>query len=166
VLVTLLAEVAINYVEVRSWQARLSVAEANRSAQAKTLQLVQLNVAAGEVSRLDLEQARSNLETTQSQIPKLETQPAQAKHRLAVLLGQTPGALNAELDERQPLPPPEVAVGVPAEVFRRRPDVRRTERKLAAQTARIGVATTDLYPKFTLLGSIGLEALSFPSLFL
>jgi NodT family efflux transporter outer membrane factor (OMF) lipoprotein len=167
VLVTLLAEVALNYVEVRSLQTRLSVAEANRGAQAKTLQLVQLNVAAGEVSQLDLEQARSNLETTQSQIPTLETQLAQAKNRLAVLLGQTPGALNAELSKHQPVPvpPPEVAVGVPADVLRRRPDVRRAERELAAQTARVGVATTDLYPKFTLLGSIGLEALSFPSLF-
>ncbi len=167
VLVTLLAEVALNYVEVRSLQTRLSVAEANRDAQAKTLQLVQLNVAAGEVSRLDLEQARSNLETTQSQIPTLETQLAQAKNRLAVLLGQTPGALNAELGERQrvPVPPPEVALGVPADVLRRRPDVRRAERELAAQTARVGIATADLYPKFTLLGSIGIEALSFPSLF-
>jgi outer membrane protein, multidrug efflux system len=167
VLVTLLAEVALNYVEVRSWQARLSVAEANRDAQAKTLELVQLNFTAGEVSRLDLEQARSNLQTTQSQIPTLETQLAQAKNRLGVLLGQTPGALNAELGERQrvPVPPPEVAVGVPADMLRRRPDVRRAERELAAQTARVGVATADLYPKFTLLGSIGLEALSFSNLF-
>jgi outer membrane protein, multidrug efflux system len=76
-----------------------------------------------------------------------------------VLLGQTPGALNAELGKHQPVPvpPPEIAVGLPAEVLRRRPDVRRAERDLAAQTARVGVATADLYPKFTLLGSIGVE---------
>jgi NodT family efflux transporter outer membrane factor (OMF) lipoprotein len=167
VLVTLLAEVALNYVEVRSWKTRLAVAEANREAQAKTLALVQSNYEAGEVSRLDLEQARSNLDTTQSQIPTLATQLAQAKHRLAVLMEQPPGTLNAELAARQPVPvpPPEVAVGVPADLLRRRPDVRRAERELAAQTARIGVATADLYPRFTLLGSIGLEALSFSNLF-
>jgi NodT family efflux transporter outer membrane factor (OMF) lipoprotein len=167
VLVTLLAEVALNYVEVRSGQTRLAVAEANRDAQAKTLALVQLNYEAGEVSRLDLEQAQSNLQTTQSQIPTLEIQLAQAQHRLAVLLGQPSGTLDAELGERQrvPVPPPEVAVGVPADTLRRRPDVRRAERELAAQTARIGVATADLYPRFTLLGSIGLEALSFSNLF-
>jgi NodT family efflux transporter outer membrane factor (OMF) lipoprotein len=167
VLVTLLAEVALNYVEVRSLQTRLAVTEANRDAQAKTLELVQASFDAGEVSQLDLEQARSNLQTTQAQIPTLETQLAQAKNRLGVLLGQPPGTLNAELGERQPVPvpPPEVAVGVPAETLRRRPDVRRAERELAAQTARIGVATADLYPRFTLLGSIGLEALSFSNLF-
>jgi outer membrane protein TolC len=119
VLVTLLAEVALNYVEVRLWQTRLLVAEANRDAQAKTLELVRLNFEAGEVSRLDLEQARSNPETTQSQIPTLETQLAQAQHRLEVLLDQPPGALNTELGERRrvPVPPPEVAVGVPSDMF-------------------------------------------------
>jgi NodT family efflux transporter outer membrane factor (OMF) lipoprotein len=148
-------------------QTRLAVTEANRDAQAKTLELVQASFKAGEVSQLDLEQARSNLQTTQAQIPTLETQLAQAKNRLGVLLGQPPGTLNAELGERQPVPvpPPEVAVGVPADTLRRRPDVRRAERQLAAQTARIGVATADLYPRFALLGSIGLEALSFSNLF-
>jgi NodT family efflux transporter outer membrane factor (OMF) lipoprotein len=162
VLVTLLAEVALNYVEVRSFQMRLAVAEANRDAQAKTLELVQANFEGGEVSRLDVEQARSNLESTRSQIPTLETSLAQAKHRLAVLLGQPPGSLDDELHKfkRVPLASPSVAIGVPANMLRRRPDIRRAERELAAQTAQIGVATAELYPKFTLIGSIGLESFS------
>ena len=160
VLVTLVAEVALNYVEVRSFQTRLAVAKANRDAQAKTFELVQANFEGGEVSQLDVEQARSNLESTRSQIPTLQTSLAQAKHRLAVLLGQPPGSLNEELRKRKrvPLAPPSVAIGVPANVLRRRPDVRRAERELAAQTALVGVATADLYPKFTLIGSIGLES--------
>ncbi len=160
VLVTLLAEVALNYVEVRSFQTRVAVAEANRDAQAKTLELVQANFEGGEVSRLDVEQARSNLESTRSKIPAFETALAQAKHRLAVLLGQPPGSLNEELRKRKPVPlaPPRVAVGVPANVMRRRPDVRRAERELAAQTAKVGVVKADLYPKFILIGSIGLES--------
>jgi NodT family efflux transporter outer membrane factor (OMF) lipoprotein len=160
VLVTLLAEVALNYVEVRSFQMRLDVARANRDAQSKTLELVKANFEGGEVSRLDLEQARSNLETTRSQIPTLEISLSQARHRLAVLLGQSPGSLNVELAERKrvPLAPPQVAIGLPANLLRRRPDVRRAERELAARSAEVGVATADLYPKLNLIGSIGLES--------
>lgn len=162
VLVTLLAEVALNYVEVRSFQTRLAVANANGDAQAKTYDLVLANFEGGEVSRLDVEQARSNLETTRSQIPSLETSLAQAKHRLAVLLGQEPAALNEELKKpgHVPVAPPQLAVGVPADLLRRRPDVRKAERELAAQTAQIGVATAELYPKLTLIGSIGLDSFS------
>lgn len=162
ILVTLLAEVALNYVEVRSFQTRIAVAKANRDAQAKTFDLVLANFEGGEVSRLDVEQARSNLEATRSQIPTLETSLAQAKHRLAVLLGQEPAALNEELRKpgHVPLAPPQVAIGVPADLLRRRPDVRKAERELAAQTAQIGVATAELYPKLTLVGSIGLESFS------
>ncbi len=162
ILVTLLAEVALNYVEVRSFQTRIAVAKANRDAQAKTFELVLANFEGGEVSRLDVEQARSNLEATRSQIPTLETSLAQAKHRLAVLLGQEPAALNEELRKpgHVPLAPPQLAIGVPADLLRRRPDVRQAERELAAQTAQIGVATAELYPKLTLVGSIGLESFS------
>ncbi len=168
VLVTLLAEVALNYVEVRSFQTRLSIAEANRDTQEETYQIVQARFDAGLTSQLDVEQAKFNLEQTRSQIPTLQIGLEQAKNRLSVLLGQNPGALKEGLAERKPIPvtPLEVAVGVPAEVLRRRPDVRRAERQLASQTAQIGVATAELYPKFTLVGSIGLEALSFGNLFL
>jgi NodT family efflux transporter outer membrane factor (OMF) lipoprotein len=161
-LVSLLAELALNYVEVRTYQARLSVAEANLAAQAETCELTTGRVEAGLATQLDAEQARYNLESTRSQIPSLRSGLEEAKNGLAVLLGEPPGAVQAELEERQPIPVAslEVAVGVPAEVLRRRPDVRQAERKLAAETARVGVAMAELYPKFSLLGSIGLEALS------
>lgn len=161
VLVTLIAEVALNYVEVRSFQRRLAVLEANRSTQERTLELVQASVDAGEVSRLDLEQASTNLELTRSQIPLIQAGLEQSKNRLAVLLGSQPGALSDELADEAgiPVPPATIAVGVPAEALRRRPDIRRAESELAAQTARVGVATADLYPTFRMLGSIGLDSM-------
>jgi NodT family efflux transporter outer membrane factor (OMF) lipoprotein len=167
VLVSLIAEVALNYVEARTFQTQLQVAEENLKAQAETLQLVEWRFAAGLVSSLDVEQAKSNLENTRAQLPRLRSNIEAAKNRLAILLGIFPGMLEAQLASRMPIPeaPLEVAVGVPAEALRQRPDVRRAERQLAAQTARIGVATADLYPKFALPGSIGLEALSANHLF-
>ena len=167
VLVSLCAEVALNYVEARTFQTQLQVAEENLKAQAETLQLTEWRFAAGLVSSLDVEQAKTNLESTRSQLPKLRSDIEAAKNRLAILLGVFPGTLKAPLAASKPIPeaPLEVAVGVPAEVLRRRPDVKGAERQLAAQTARIGVATADLYPKFSLPGSIGLEALSANHLF-
>jgi len=167
VLVSLLAEVALNYVEARTFQTQLQVAEENLKAQSETLQLTEWRFAAGLVSQLDVEQARANLENTRSQLPRLRSSIEAAKNRLASLLGTFPGSLEKQLAVRKPIPraPIDVAVGVPAEMLRRRPDVRRAERQLAAQTARVGVATADLYPKFSLPGSIGLEALSTNHLF-
>ena len=166
VLVSLLAEVALNYIEVRTYQARIAVAEANLDAQSETYQLTLWRYQAGLSDELAVQQARYNLENTRSQIPPLRTGLEEAKNRLAVLLGEEPGKVHGEVEKREPIPvtPLEVAVGVPADVLRRRPDVRRAERELAAQTARIGVATADLYPKLTLSGSIGLEALSLTNL--
>jgi len=166
-LVSLLAEVALNYIEVRTFQARLAVAEANLVAQSETYQLTLWRFEAGLSDKLAAEQAQFNLENTRSQIPTLRTGSEQAMNRIAVLLGEQPGMVHKELEQCKPVPitPLEVTVGVPAEVLRRRPDVRRAERELAAQTARIGVATAELYPKFKLSGSIGLEALSFGNLF-
>jgi NodT family efflux transporter outer membrane factor (OMF) lipoprotein len=162
VLVTLTGEVALNYVEVRSSQTRLAVAEANRDAQQETYRLTQWRYQAGLVTQRDVEQAKAGLEQTRAQIPALETGLEAAKNRLAVLLGKHPGSLDKELSERKAIPAAsmEIALGVPADALRNRPDVRRAERQLAAQTARIGVATADLYPKLSLTGSIGLEALS------
>jgi multidrug efflux system outer membrane protein len=166
VLVSLLAEVAVNYLDVRTFQVRLAVAEANLEAQSETYQLAQWRYEAGLSDELTVQQARYNLENTRSQIPTLRTGLEEAMNRIAVLLGEQPGKLHAELEKREPIPvtPLNVAVGVPADLLRRRPDVRQAERQLAAQTARIGVATADLYPKFTLSGSIGLEALSLNNL--
>lgn len=167
VLVSLLAEVALNYVEVRSFQTRLSAAEANLGAQEETYRITQWRFQAGLTTQLDVEQAKYSLEQTRAQIPVLQTGLVQAENRLAVLLGQPPGSLKDALAEPKAIPvtPLQVAVGVPADVLRQRPDVRRAERQLAAQTAQVGVATADLYPKFSLLGSIGFEALSTDNLF-
>jgi len=167
VLVSLLGEVALNYVEVRTYQTRLAVAEANLAAQEETYRLTQVRYQAGLSDELAAQQARYNLEETRSQIPNLRTGLEEAQNRLAVLVGEQPGAVHADLAQRQPIPVPPltVAVGVPADVLRRRPDVRQAERELAAQTARVGVATADLYPKFALNGSIGLEAFSLGKLF-
>jgi len=168
VLVSLLAEVALNYVEVRLFQARLSVAHTNLDAQKETYNIAQWRFQAGLSSRIDVEQAKYNLEQTRSRIPDLHTGLERARNRLSVLLGQYPGSLKIALAEHKDIPvtPLEVAVGVPADVLRHRPDVRRAERQLAAQTAKVGIATADLYPRFSLLGSIGLEALSMDNLFL
>ena len=166
VLISLLAEVALNYVEVRTFQNRLTVAEANLEAQNETYQLALWRYQAGLGDELDVQQARYNLENTRSQIPVLRTSLEEAMNRIAVLLGEEPGKVHTELEKKEPIPvtPLRVAVGVPADVLRQRPDIRKAERQLAAQTARIGVATADLYPKFTLNGSIGLETISLNNL--
>ncbi len=162
VLVSLLGEVAVNYIDVRSYQARIAAAEGNIAKQAETYQLTLWRQEAGLGDELAVQEALSNLESTRSQLPDLRSGLEAAQNRIAVLLGEQPGAVHRELETPVPIPTPpiDVAVGVPADTLRRRPDVRRTERELAAQTARVGVATAELYPKFTLMGSIGVEALS------
>lgn len=162
VLVSLLAEVGLNYVEVRTFQARLAVTEANIKTQQETYDLNRSRYQAGVIDELPVQQSLRILETSRSQIPALRTRLEAAKNRLAVLLGEQPGKLHRELAAKRPIPglPKTVVVGIPAETLRQRPDIRRAERNLAVQTARIGLATADLYPKFRLFGTIGLESLS------
>ncbi|MCK5379405.1 MAG: efflux transporter outer membrane subunit, partial [Acidobacteria bacterium] len=150
VLVSLYAEVALAYVSVRSSQERIGLAKANVQGQEETQQLTGDRFAVGLVSALDVAQADSNVANTRSLIPVLETRLNQSLNRLAVLLGESPGALHDELAAPAPIPhePPAVIVSLPAELLRQRPDVRLAERTLAAQTARVGVATADLYPSF------------------
>lgn len=164
--VTLVAEVALNYIEVRGFQARLAAARANLASQTETFQLTDWRSQAGLVGSLDVERARTNLEQTRAQIPTLETSLAQAEHRLAVLTGRAPGSLHERLTTPAaiPLPPASVAVGIPADTLRQRPDVRAAERTLAAETARIGKAEAARYPGLSLTGSIGTEAISFAAL--
>jgi NodT family efflux transporter outer membrane factor (OMF) lipoprotein len=167
VLVSLFAEVAINYVDVRTYQLRLTVAEANLKTQEETHKLTVWQHQAGLSDELAVKQARYNLENTRSQIPALRSKLEEAMNRIAVLLGEQPGRIHGELKKQEPIPvtPLNIAVGVPADVIRRRPDIRKAERDLAAQTAKVGVAKADLYPKLKLSGSIGLEALSTGNLF-
>jgi NodT family efflux transporter outer membrane factor (OMF) lipoprotein len=162
VLISLLAEVALNYIDVRTYQARLSAARANIKTQQKTYELNRSRYEAGISDELVVQQALYSLERSRSEIPTLQVGLEAAKNRLAVLLGENPGALHQELEAIKPIPVPPitVAVGVPAETLRNRPDIRRAERNLAAQSARVGVATADLYPKLQLFGSIGLESVS------
>jgi NodT family efflux transporter outer membrane factor (OMF) lipoprotein len=160
VLVTLLAEAVRNYIELRGSQLRISIARENIGSQEQTLELAQARLEAGLGSELEVAQARAQLATTEAQIPALETSMKQSIHRLGVLLGQPPGTLLDELSTSEPMPaaPPEVPVELPSELLRRRPDIRQAERELAAQTARIGVAVADLFPRFFLTGALGLQS--------
>jgi len=161
-LVSLVAEVALNYVELRQNQRQLQIAEENLRLQEDTLRLARERFEAGLTTRLDVDQAQYTVSQTRSRIPPLRVGIEQAKNRLSVLLGEPPGGLSGQLDTTAPIPvgPPEIVVGVPAEALRRRPDVRRAERMLAAQTAAVGVATASKYPQFALYGSIGYEAIT------
>jgi NodT family efflux transporter outer membrane factor (OMF) lipoprotein len=157
-LVTLLSELARNYVELRGAQRQAEIARENLKVQQETLELTRIRFDAGLVSDLDVQRAQAQVSTTASSIPLFDTSARQSIHLLSVLLGQEPDALVAELSPEKSIPPvpPEVPVGLPSELLRRRPDIRRAERQLAAATARIGVATADLFPKFSLTGALGL----------
>ncbi len=159
-LVSVLAETALNYVELRNSQELIRIAQANIELQEQTVELTRNQFNANLVSQLDVSQARSNLESTRASLPPLKADARAARNRLAVLLGMFPGALEEELRSPAPIPSPasQVAVGIPADIIRQRPDIRRAERELAAETARIGIAEGDLYPRLSLLGSIGLQA--------
>ena len=156
---SLAAEVALNYVSLRTSQARLEIARRNLATQLETLQLTDWRAQAGLASSVDVEQARTNVEQTRAQIPSLQTSIASAANHLAVLTGEAPGHVQTTLASGGlPALPTTIAVGIPAEVLRQRPDVQAAERQLAAETARIGVAEAARYPGFKLSGSIGLEA--------
>ncbi|PPK76939.1 NodT family efflux transporter outer membrane factor (OMF) lipoprotein [Methylobacter tundripaludum] len=167
VLVSLCAEVALNYVDVRSYQTRLKITEDNLAAQSETYDITRWRYQAGLTMQLDVDQAKLTMENTRAGIPSLRSTLEQAKHRLALLLGQQPDALKRLLaaSARIPAASAEIGVGIPADLLRRRPDVRRAERKLASQTAQIGVAEAARYPDFTLSGSIGLESLAYANLY-
>ena len=166
-MVSLTAELALNYVDVRTFQARQAAAEANLKIQEETVDIINARYQAGLDTELAVQQARYNLESTRAQLPSLRVGLSAAQNRLALLTGQPPGSVHGVLNQHAPIPAPplSVVVGVPAEALRNRPDVRKAERDLAAQTARIGVATADLYPKFRLSGAIGLEATEFNNWF-
>lgn len=158
--VILLAELARNYVELRGFQSQLAVARQNVDAQQKTFELTKTRRDAGRATDFDVARAEAQVSTTASSIPAFESAVRLSIHRLGLLLGQEPGALSAELAPVKPIPaaPAEIPVGLPTELLRRRPDLRRSERELAASTARIGVATADLYPRFFLTGAFGLQS--------
>jgi multidrug efflux system outer membrane protein len=164
--VSIAAEVAVTYIELRGLQARLTIARNNLASQTETQQITSWRVQAGLASSLDLEQARAASAQTSAQIPLLQTSAAQAQHSLAVLTGQAPGALQATLDAARPMPqaPVDLALGIPAETLRQRPDVRAAEHRISAALARVSQADAARYPGFQLSGSLGLSALTLGSL--
>ncbi|MGE0683503.1 MAG: efflux transporter outer membrane subunit [Candidatus Binatia bacterium] len=161
VLVTLLADVARNYVELRGFQYRLTIAQENIAAQGESLEIARVRFQAGVTSELDAAEALSLLASTRAQVPPLENGVQRAIHRLGVLLGQAPATLLEELSPQTPIPQAALTgdIGLPSDLLRRRPDIRRAERELAAATARIGVAAADLFPRFSLTGALGLQSL-------
>jgi multidrug efflux system outer membrane protein len=146
--------------DLRGAQRQILIAEGNAKSQNETLDLTRAKVRAGLANDLDVARQEAQVASTLAQIPSLQTRAAADIHALALLTAQTPSALDQTLGTPTPLPapPPSVPVGLPSDLLRRRPDIRRAERNLAAATARIGVATADLYPKFSLTGALGWEA--------
>lgn len=166
-MVLLQAELAATYIQYRTLGERIRLATHNVGLQKKTVQVVQDRFDAGLVDELDLRQAKAQLFTTESIIPSLETAHRKAENRICVLLGMPPIDMSETLDASRaiPMPPPEVAIGIPAELLMRRPDVLAAERRLAAQSERIGVAEADLYPHISIAGQIGLESQEYKDLF-
>lgn len=166
VMVSLYAQVAINYINVRTVQQRLKYAQSNVNSQRETLEIVQYRFEAGLVPKFDVAQSKYNLANTETLIPELIPLLESALNQLAILLGQIPGSLDKDLsqDTGIPLPKTELALAPPAELLRRRPDIRQAERQVAAQSARIGVATAELYPQFSLIGALTLGASEFDNL--
>jgi outer membrane protein, multidrug efflux system len=162
VLITIRAEIAANYLSVRSLQAQLETAKKNIASQQEMLDLTQIRYDNGIATYLDVTQASRVLASTEADLPLLRIQLMQNITALSVLTGESSDTLRHELQTIHPVPLPAVAVtvGIPAERIRQRPDVKKAERQLAAQTALIGVATADLYPSFSLIGSLGLASLS------
>ncbi|HEU0011313.1 MAG TPA: efflux transporter outer membrane subunit [Verrucomicrobiae bacterium] len=154
--VSLVAEVALNYSQLRGAQQQIIIAQDNLKAQRHTADITRQRFTAGLVSGLDVANADGQVATTEAQIPELETMVRQSIYALSVLLARPPASLVAELSASEPVPvaPGEVPVGLPSDLLRRRPDIRAAEARLHAATAQIGVAVADLFPKFSLTGSL------------
>jgi outer membrane protein, multidrug efflux system len=164
--VSIAAEVAVTYMELRGLQARLVIARNNLASQTETEQITAWRVQAGLASSLDLEQARSARAQTNAQIPTLEISTSQAQNSLAVLTGQTPGTLQITLSTTRALPlaPSDLALAIPAQTLRQRPDVRAAEHRVSAALARVAQAEAARYPGFQISGTLGLSALSLGAL--
>jgi outer membrane protein, multidrug efflux system len=159
--VSLVAEVGLGYVDVRSEQMRLQIAKSNETSQAETLQITEWRAQAGLASDIDVAEAKTNYLQTKAQIPSLESSLAQYENALAILLSLPPGALHEKLSAAKPLPvpPASVAMGIPAEALRQRPDLHAAELRLLAEAARTAQTSAGKYPTFSLSGSLGLNTL-------
>ena len=157
---SLMAEVADGYVQLRGLQARLDLARDTAASQERSVGIIREQTQVGVGNEFDLARSQTQAATYRSAIPELESALKVAIRRLEVLLAANPGTLDGELDSHAPIPtaPDALLMGIPAETLARRPDIRAAERRLAAATARVGVATADLYPHFSLTGSFGLQS--------
>lgn len=155
VMITLTADVAQDYLNVRSYQQQLKVTRQNLVKYRQTYDMTVAKRNSGLATDLDAQQALETVESTEATIPTLDTSLQQAYNAISVLLAEKPGSVDAELAEAKPIPvvPPEVAVGIPTDLIRRRPDIRQAERTYAAQWNQVGVAKANLYPTFTLTGT-------------
>ena len=160
VLVILLGDVGRVYAQLRGFQRRLEIANKNIKTQQDTLDLTTARAKAGLATELDVSRAAAQLESTRAVVPTLLSGIDVSIHRLSVLLGEEPGALRAELEKTSPIPSagPDVEVGLPSDLLKRRPDIRRAEAQVAAATARVGEAKADLFPRFVLTGTAGRQA--------
>jgi len=167
VLISLVTRVAQNYILIRTFQKRVKVVKTNIGLQEESLRVARAKLNAGETSELDADQAETLLNNTRASLSSLEISLQQFKNALAILLGKPPQDFDYLLGEKRPIPaaPADVALGMPQDLIRRRPDIRIAERQLAAQSAQIGVAVTDLYPAFSIGGSIGSSAMHSGDLF-
>ncbi len=173
VMISLLAEVARNYFSIRAFDKRLLVSKRNVETQSESLELVTARFDAGLVSELDVAQATSLLETTRAEIPRLEDERVNTLTALSILLGDFPDATEEffashpkrSINDHVAKLPAQVSVGIPLDLLRRRPDVRVLERELAAQTARVGVAVSDQYPRFSITGQFGYSSFESGSVF-
>ena len=164
--VLLVSDVAASYVQLRGYQQRIEFARANVQIQQEALNLAQERFQNGFTTELDVQQAKASLAETEAVLPPLDTGIRQASHRLCILLGSPPGDITTRVGTGPiPTAPSELAVGIPAELLRRRPDVRKAERQIASQCAQIGVAEADLYPSLQLLGFVGYTSNSSGTLF-
>lgn len=164
--VSLISEVARNYFQLRGLQRQLSVSQQNADIQAQTLNITRLRVENGRGTQLDVARAQAQLDGTRASIPSLTASIQHAIHRLSVLSGQMPDTLTTRLTPSAALPqvPELIAIGNPSDLLRRRPDIRIAERELAATSARIGIATADLFPRVTFVGNLSLEAMTLSGL--
>lgn len=166
VMVTLTSEVALNYTQLRSLQQQLAIARKNLDLQRSTAEITRKRFEVGFASGLDVANANAQVATTESQVPQIESAARQAIYSISVLLGREPAALVKDLSLPRDIPqsPPVVPVGLPSELLQRRPDIRRAEAELHAATAQIGIAKAELFPRFSLTGSLGAQAITAGSL--
>ncbi|WP_319202393.1 efflux transporter outer membrane subunit [uncultured Ilyobacter sp.] len=167
VIISINSRIALNYIKIRTYQARLEASNSNIELQREVLRITEARFKYGLATALEVAQAEQALASSEATVPPLRIQLSEAINTMAVLLGRNPGELNQLMSEKKaiPVPPADAAIGVPADILRQRPDIRSAERQLAVETARVGIAKADLYPQFSLSGSFGYQSVSSGNLF-